>query len=152
MSISLRFPASNGGALVLLGVLLAVAPLTQAFEIVERVVERIAVAVMDLALPGFAAAFAGPFRFQSVRAAASGATSFRHPCGVSRLTFALAFRTAEPDGLEHVAGSSARLRVGRILMLRRHRDAAYFTWLGLLSVGHFSASLSAMSYLLETMS
>lgn len=60
------FPASGGSGFGFCGVLLEVAPLAEAFEVIEGIVEEIAVFVVDLAASCGATALAGLDRFESL--------------------------------------------------------------------------------------
>lgn len=150
MPFSTRRPAFRRRGLDLGGVFLAVAPLTQAFEVFCRVVERVAVPMMDLTLPRFSATLTRALRFQSLRALTSCRARLRHPERVGRLCLALTLRTAEADRLEGVSSPRSCLRIGRILTFWEHRIAANLAGFRLVSISHLSAILSLEGYRLET--
>jgi hypothetical protein len=130
-------PRNMGAGFDFRRVFLAVAPVAQALKVLRRVIEVVAVAVVDLASARLAATFAGSIWLQ-----ASCAFSRRAPRGavdgraeVERGP--LARRAAIRQCFEAMSLTAARLGVWGILALRPKLSAT--DWAGLQGVGsiHF---------------
>ena len=111
-------PALRGFGPYLRGVLLLVAPLAQAFKVLERVVHRIAVFVVDLALARFPASLAWARGLQSLGCVGRSGASLGLASWVKTLAESLATRTTETPNPESMSRVCAALRARMVLVLR----------------------------------
>lgn len=152
VSFSSGGPTRSSPRLYFCRMLLCVTPLAEAFEIVDGIVHKVAISMMDLAASCLTASLAWPWFNQPSSGLACAASGFCIPKRVEALGPALTRSTAIGEFRESVTHDGPSLSVMVVLILRAKQFLTHGTCFHSVLNSHFSTIILHFTYRVDTAS